>query len=110
MKLLDVNYSAIKESSNILYLDHQGNTLNRELFEEELSTNYRIGMITAPVSNGSQPHVLISTPYDQNQFEIDHNFLFEIYRQYLLSTTTRGQMIDDGPDIKDLLFLEVHNE
>lgn len=83
MSFLDVKFSSLKGSPNIIYIDNDGDVITEKQFEEDLQTGYRAGIILIPVSNAIQLQVAMNTPYHKDHYQIDPGFIVENYNNYL---------------------------
>ena len=77
-----IKFEAIKDEKSIIFLDDEARTITAEMFEAELKTGYRAGMVIVPMANAIQVQVAMMTPYHSNLYQMDHGFLVDRFEEY----------------------------
>lgn len=81
-----VQFEAIKDATNIIFLDDEANHIKVKDFEKDLQSGYRAGMIIIPVASAIQIQVAMMTPYHKEKYTIDENFLIEKFKEFCETT------------------------
>lgn len=80
-----VDFDAIKDASNIIFLNDEAKKIKPAEMKKDLIMGYRAGMIIIPVVSGIQIQVAMMTPY-KTDMEIDINFLKEQYKEFCIAS------------------------
>lgn len=98
-----IQFSKLPDSSNVFYLDDEGNEITRAVFSKELETGYRAGLLIIPNERAIQLQYAMMTPYHKDQFELDPGFVLANFNNYLTSNDIPEHMTLEEQD--DTFFI-----